>query len=187
MTDAPQKPLGFLEKMKGFFLGDKQKEDVIDHAHEAEKAAKREAQSATIIGKRDKREKKIVLFIDDNNDFLNLMCEELECDDFQIKTTLITGDSGNVVDSIRTMAPDLIFLDVLFAKKFSNALVVQLRKDVVLKETPIYLVSSLDIAEIMLVADKDAVNGCFEKPIKRTDVTMLFDKHFGITLHYKED
>lgn len=132
-------------------------------------------------------EQKKILFIDDNNDFLTLSEEELESNDYQIDTILVTKDSDDILDRIKAAAPDLIFLDVMFSNKFSNALASDIRKESVLQNVPIYLISFLDIGEIMAIANKNEVNGCFVKPVKREDVAMLFEKHFGLHISAEED
>ncbi|MFC1808806.1 response regulator [Candidatus Omnitrophota bacterium] len=131
--------------------------------------------------------KKIVLFIDDNNDFLNLTEEELESPQYEIKTVLVTSMSDNLLEQVKMSTPDLIFLDVMFSKKFSNSLATEIRQDEKLKDIPIYLMSFLDIDEIMAIANKEEVNGCFMKPIKLSDVAFLFEKHFNMTIDVDED
>lgn len=130
-------------------------------------------------------EKKTVLFIDDNKDFLTLTAEELESDQFELKTIHVTP-SVEVLEAVRLAKPDLIFLDVLFSKKFSNSLAVQIRSEAELKDIPVYLMSFLDLAEIEAIADKKFVNGCFMKPVKPSDLNRLFETHFGIRLNLED-
>lgn len=132
-------------------------------------------------------DKKVVLFVDDNKDFLTLAEEELESEEYELRTLLVPTDTAGFVDKIAEMRPDLIFLDVMFSKKFSNAMATEIRKQPPLAEVPVYLMSFLDIAEIALIANKKEVNGCFQKPIKRADIAMLFKKHFGLTITVEED
>ena len=128
-----------------------------------------------------------ILFIDDNNDFLTLTEEELESPYYQIKTVLVTAMSENMLDQIKASQPGLIFLDVMFSKKFSNSLASSMRQDPALKDTPIYLMSFLDMDEIMAIANKEEVNGAFMKPIKREDVQALLMKHFDMDIEIEED
>ncbi|MBN1493199.1 MAG: response regulator [Candidatus Omnitrophica bacterium] len=128
-----------------------------------------------------------ILFIDDNKDFLNLTEEELESAYYEIKTLLVGVMSENMIDQIKAAKPDLIFLDVMFSKKFSNSLASAVRNDTQLKAVPIYLMSFLDIDEIMAIANKEEVNGAFMKPIKREDIQSLFKKHFDLDIDIEED
>ena len=128
-----------------------------------------------------------VLFIDDNKDFLALTEEELESAYYNIKTVLVTMMSESLLDQIRQCKPDLIFLDVMFSRKFSNSLASEMRHDAQLKAVPMYLMSFLDIDEIMAIANKEEVNGAFMKPIKREDIQALLKKHFNIEIELEED
>jgi response regulator RpfG family c-di-GMP phosphodiesterase len=128
-----------------------------------------------------------VLFIDDNKDFLTLTEEELESAYYEIKTVLVSGMSENLIDQIKQCEPDLIFLDVMFSRKFSNSLASEMRADNRLQNVPIYLMSFLDIDEIMAIANKEEVNGAFMKPIKREDIQGLFKKHFNVEMELDED
>jgi len=128
-----------------------------------------------------------VLFIDDNKDFLTLTEEELESSYYEIKTVQVTGMSEGLMDQIKGCEPDLVFLDVMFSRKFSNSLASEIRQDPQLKDVPVYLMSFLDIEEIMAIANKEEVNGAFMKPIKREDIQTLFKKHFNVEIELDED
>lgn len=125
------------------------------------------------------QEKVTILFVDDNKDFLTLAEEELESPDYEIKTILVASND-DLLGEVKAAKPSLIFLDVMFAKKFSNPLATQIRADEALRDIPIYLMSFLDLAEIEMIANKDEVNGCFMKPIKFIDVQFLLKKHFNM-------
>jgi len=128
-----------------------------------------------------------ILFIDDNNDFLTLTEEELESPYYEIKTVLVTAMSENTFQEVKAAKADLVFLDVMFSKKFSNSLASAMRQDTATKDTPVYLMSFLDIDEIMAIANKEEVNGAFMKPIKREDVQTLLKKHFDMDIEIEED
>jgi len=113
--------------------------------------------------------------------------EELESPYYEIKTVLVTAMSENTFQEVKAAKADLVFLDVMFSKKFSNSLASAMRQDTATKDTPVYLMSFLDIDEIMAIANKEEVNGAFMKPIKREDVQTLLKKHFDMDIEIEED
>ena len=131
-------------------------------------------------------DKKKVIFVDDNQDYLNLMEEELESLDYEWKGILQTPNL-DVLDQLAAEKPDLIFLDVMFAKGFSTGLASRIRANEVLKDVPVYLMSFLDLAEIEAIANKNEVNGCFMKPVEQEDMKDLFVEHFQMNITFIDE
>ena len=107
-------------------------------AGRAEAAPERTAGGKSIIAKTERRHRR-VLVVDDNADLRGYIQRLLTEDGYDVETT---SDGEAALEAIRTDRPDLLVTDVMMPRLDGIGLLKALRKDPVLRDLPIILLSA---------------------------------------------
>ncbi len=112
--------------------------------------------------KKSVRERKTVLFIDDESKWLKAVKMTLEGEPVRI----VTADSGEAaLKKLHQRAPDLILSDVRMPMMNGFDLFMKVKDDPKLKDVPYVFMSSIDDFDAMRTAKEIGADGYIEKPI----------------------
>jgi response regulator RpfG family c-di-GMP phosphodiesterase len=112
--------------------------------------------------KKSFRERKTVLFIDDESKWLKAVKMTLEGEPVRI----VTADSGEAaLKKLHQRAPDLILSDVRMPMMNGFDLFMKVKDDPKLKDVPYVFMSSIDDFDAMRTAKEIGADGYIEKPI----------------------
>jgi len=110
-------------------------------------------------------EKKKILIIDDEKDFLELISIRLEDEGYEIYTE---SDGEQVLDQINKVKPDLVILDVVLVGSDGLTLLRKLKRESVnhisLKDIPVIVVTGKAVM-MKEIFEVEGCDGFFNKPI----------------------
>lgn len=124
-------------------------------------------------------EKKKIMVVDDEEDFLRITKLNLEgTEKYEVKTL---PNAKNIVEEFRAFQPDLLLLDMLMPTIGGIEVCEMLNKEGVAKNTPIIILSALDKKTDKLKAFKQGVVDYITKPIEKDTIIAKIEK----ALQYK--
>lgn len=114
-----------------------------------------------------------------------LICEDeeimLTALEFRLKKQgfeVIRAEDGQVaIDKIRVEDPDLIIADIMMPHVSGLELITFVRQDL-RKETPIIVISALELDEVVLEASKLGANDFISKPFKPIELILRIKRIF---------
>ncbi len=119
-------------------------------------------------------EKKRVIIIDDEEDFLKIIKVNLEkTGKYEIMTL---SNAKDIIAQIRTFNPDVILLDILMPKIDGVETCRMLNEDPAGKGVPIIILSALDTDKDRLMMYKLGVIDFLTKPIEKNDLIAKIEK-----------
>lgn len=119
-------------------------------------------------------EKKRVIIIDDEEDFLKIIKVNLEkTGKYEVMTL---SNAKDIIAQIRTFNPDVILLDILMPKIDGVETCRMLNEDPVGKGVPIIVLSALDTDKDRLMMYKLGVIDFLTKPIEKNDLIAKIEK-----------
>jgi len=122
---------------------------------------------------------KRLVFIDDNQDFLEFIEEELADTEIEVVTIRDQMDKDVFEEIVRSGA-DLLFIDIYIVSMDVRDLVALIKKDSRTAQIPLYLLSFLEKSDVDVMAVKVGAQGAFSKPLAKEHVEKLIAKHFPV-------
>jgi len=109
-----------------------------------------------------------VLFIDDDEDLINIFSTALIKEGFEIAFSL-TGGEG--IEKVKTERPDIILLDQVLPDMAGNDILKTLKADPLTQAIPIILLSNFSQGELVKGAiDQGAIDYLFKYQVEPKDV-----------------
>ena len=111
-----------------------------------------------------------VLFIDDDEDLINIFSTALVKEGFEVDFTL-TGQEG--LNKAKTDKPDIVLLDQVMPDMAGNDVLRLLKEDEATKNIPVILLSNFSQEELVKGAiDRGAVDYLFKYQVEPKDVVL---------------
>lgn len=121
--------------------------------------------------RKDAKQKKHIMIVDDNSDILNTL--GIVMTELGFTTTLVE-DSRNVLAEINKKKPDLIFLDLIMQHMDGEEVLRVLKKDIKFNKIPVILLSASNTIED--VALNNDVAGFIKKPFDLDNLDSIISK-----------
>ena len=119
-------------------------------------------------------EKKKVMVVDDEKDFLEITKLNLEeTDKYEVMTL---SNAKDIISHVDTFKPDVMLLDMLMPTMGGVEVCEMLNNDPVGAKIPVIIVSALDKDEDKLKAYKAGVVGYISKPAGKNDLIAKIEK-----------
>ncbi len=106
-------------------------------------------------------EKKKILIIDDEIEFVDMISMRLQASGYNV-VAVYDGDS--VLNKVRSEKPDLIILDVMLPKADGYQVCELIKKDPIVSKIPIVVLTAKDPSREVDDIRKTGVEDCFIKP-----------------------
>jgi DNA-binding response OmpR family regulator len=120
-------------------------------------------------------EKKKVLVVDDETDFLKIVKINLEeTNNYEVLTL---SSANDIISQVHIFKPDVILLDILMPGIKGIEACEMLNKDSMGERIPIIMLSALDKDTDKLKTFKAGVTDYLVKPIKKEDLISKIEKH----------
>lgn len=119
-------------------------------------------------------EKKKVMVVDDEVDFLRIV--KLNLEETEKYEVLTLSDAKNIISYLHSFKPDIILLDMLMPAVGGIEVCQMLNNDPVGKITPIIIISALEKDKDKLKAYKMGVVDYLVKPIDTEQITTSIEK-----------
>jgi CheY-like chemotaxis protein len=121
-----------------------------------------------------KMEKKKVMIVDDEKDFLKITKINLELTGrYEVATV---SDATDIVSRVKSFRPDIILLDILMPKTGGAEACMMLNEDPETKLIPVVVVSALDTENDRRAMKESGAVDFIVKPIEKSDLIARIEK-----------
>jgi CheY-like chemotaxis protein len=123
--------------------------------------------------------RKTILIVEDDPELQELYLVMLENEGHQI---LQVADGKEALETLKSVKPDLILLDVILDEMMGDELFVKLKQNARTAETPVVLVTVLPVERCQPLLEVDPATMFLRKPFRRSELVEVVEKGFAQSL-----